>query len=85
MRSHYLVSGALLALLGSGCTATTDATEVGVRTVKVTVIGDRGVKSEAYAPSGTYFFLRPFSDWHVFDVGRQNLEMLREALDEYLS
>ncbi len=75
MRSLVLLAlGALL----TGCTATTDATEVGVRTVKLTVIGDRGVKQEPYGPSGTYFFFRPLSQWSVFDVGRQNLEMFRD-------
>lgn len=82
MPMRNLIAGAALvtvAALGSGCTATTDATEVGVRTVKFTVIGQRGVQDDVYSPSGTYFFLRPLSDWHVFDIGRQNLEMLREA------
>ncbi|MBN2798594.1 MAG: prohibitin family protein [Deltaproteobacteria bacterium] len=69
----------LLALfLAGGCTATTEATQVGVRTVNISLIGQRGVVQDTYAPSGTYFFLRPTSEWQVFDIGRQNLEMLRE-------
>lgn len=73
----FMTLGLLFGL--AGCAATTDATQVGVRTVKLTLIGDRGVVADTYAPSGTYFFLRPISEWHVFDIGRQNLEMLRES------
>jgi regulator of protease activity HflC (stomatin/prohibitin superfamily) len=60
-----------------GCSASTESTEVGVRTVNFGLAG-RGVMEETYAQGGTYFFVRSLSSWHVFDVGLQNLEMLRE-------
>jgi regulator of protease activity HflC (stomatin/prohibitin superfamily) len=62
----------------TGCTATTESTEVGVRTVKAG-IGGRGVSDEIYPQGGTYFFFRPLSDFNVYDVGLQNLEMFRES------
>ena len=62
----------------AGCTASTEATEVGVRTVHVGLFGPAGVQPDVYPPGQTYLFLRPLSDWNVFDVGLQNLEMLRE-------
>ncbi len=67
----------LSALLG--CTATTESTEVGVRTQLVGP--SRGVEPEYYPPGGTYFFLRALSDFKTFDVGVQNLAMLRENGD----
>lgn len=68
----------LVALGTLGCTANTESTEVGVRTVHVSLFGPSGVQPEVYEPGQTYFFFRAFSDWNVFDVGLQNLEMLRE-------
>lgn len=72
-----------LFLLGAsltGCTASTEATQVGVRTINVSLIpGSTGVVEDIYAQGGTYFFLRMLSDWNVYDVGLQNLEMLRES------
>src|SRR5688572_22892248 len=68
----------LLSML-AGCTASTEATEVGVRTVNFTLIGSRGVMQEIYPQGQTYFFFRPLSDWTVFEVGLQNLEMRRDT------
>ncbi|MCO4745458.1 MAG: prohibitin family protein [Proteobacteria bacterium] len=68
-----------IATLGTGCTASTESTEVGVRTNKWSPLAARGVVDDIYPQGGTYFFFRPLSDWHVFDVGLQNLEMLRES------
>lgn len=65
------------ALVLSGCSASTESTEVGVRTGKIGLFGGRGVFEEVYPQGGTYFFFRPASDFRVFDVGLQNLEMLR--------
>lgn len=73
-----LVSIAACTVVFGGCTASTEATEVGVRTVHVGILSSPGVQPEVYAPGQTYFFFRPFSEWNVFDVGLQNLEMLRE-------
>lgn len=67
----------LFFLVLAGCTASTEATEIGVRTVNLTLIGSRGVMQEIYPQGQTYFFFRPLSEWTVFDVGLQNLVMHR--------
>ncbi len=60
-----------------GCTASTEATQVGVRTVNLTAIGSRGIREEIYPQGQTYFFLRSLSEWTLYDVGLRNLEMMR--------
>jgi hypothetical protein len=50
-----MVSAALWTWL-VGCTASTEATEVGVRTVNVSLLGGRGIQQEVYAQGQTYFF-----------------------------
>ena len=72
-----LVAGAFFASLMSGCTASTDSTEVAVRTVKLGITG-RGIIEEAYPQGGTFFFFRPLSEWNVYDIALQNLAMLRD-------
>lgn len=69
---------AALSLLGTltGCTASTDSTEVGVRIVLVGL--SPGIQDDIYLQGGTYFFLRPFSEWLTYDTALQNLEMSRE-------
>ena len=67
----------VLAPLGSGCYST-GPTEVGVRTVKLTLFGSRGVQKEVYAPGATYFFLPLINDWNTFDTRLQNLEMVKD-------
>lgn len=70
----------ILGLFGLfGCSASTESTEVAIRTVNLTVLGSRGVMDEPYPAGGTYFFPRAFSNWSVYDVGIQNLAMLRET------
>jgi hypothetical protein len=73
-----MVSALLLGQL-FGCTASTEATEVGVRTVNYAILGSRGVQEEIYPAGQTYFFPRVGSDSTVFDVGLRNLEMVRSA------
>jgi len=71
-----------LALIGLGlvgCSASTESTEIGVRTVNLSMLSSRGVMEEIYPQGGTYFFPRFTSQFNVFDVGLQNLEMVREA------
>jgi regulator of protease activity HflC (stomatin/prohibitin superfamily) len=59
-----------------GCVPhTTDPTEVGVRTIKFAIFGEKGVENRVYAPGSTYFFLPFINDWHTFDTKLQNLEM----------
>ena len=77
MRKTLLIGAALLGLAPlTGCTASTDTTEVGVRTVLFSPIASAGVSDEVYPPGGVYFFFRPLSRWHTFDVAVQNLAMV---------
>ncbi len=69
---------ALLSLLCAGCTFhSTDSTEVGVLTRKVTLFGKPGVQQETYLPGATYFFPAFITDWNVYNVALQNLSMVR--------
>lgn len=81
-RSRVLASLALAASL-SDCTChSTAATEVGVLTRKVSffgLLGKPGVNDESYGPGATYFFPAFVTDWHVYDVALQNLEMVSDA------
>ena len=84
MRRHsHFVTGSLtaLALFGAlpACTMhSTDSTEVGVLTQKVAVFGKAGIQAETYAPGATYFFPAMVTDWSVFNVALQNLEMVSD-------
>ena len=63
----------------SGCIMySTDSTEVGVRTRKFSLFGNKGVEEKVYAPGSTYFFLPFINDWNTFDTKLQNLEMVFE-------
>lgn len=74
LRLTLLLSGGLAAL--AGCMPySTGPTEVGVRTVKWSLVHKRGVQDTVYAPGSTYFFMPFFNDWHTFDTRLQNLEM----------
>ena len=70
-------SFALITVLGlGGCTPySTRATEVGVRTIKFSLAGKKGVQQEIYQPGGTYFFVPIINDWQTFDTRLFNLEM----------
>lgn len=64
------------ALLGSGCMPySTGPTEIGVRTVKWSPVGGKGVQDTVYAPGSTFFFVPFLTDWHTFDTRIQKLEM----------
>jgi regulator of protease activity HflC (stomatin/prohibitin superfamily) len=78
--ARLITAASVLALL-SACTASTGATEVGVRTHKLGLLGERGVEDDIYLQGGTYFFFRPSSEFATYDVGVQNLTMLRENND----
>ncbi|HWE22698.1 MAG TPA: SPFH domain-containing protein, partial [Myxococcales bacterium] len=71
---------AALAALCSACTFhSTDSTEVGVLTRKITffgLLGHKGIQDEAYPPGATYTFPAFITDWNVFNVALQNLEMV---------
>ena len=82
----------MLPALLMGCTASTDTTEVGVRTALIAPFGQKGVRTaliapfgqkgvqdEVYGPGSVYFFIRALSQWHIFDVALQNLTMVKSA------
>jgi regulator of protease activity HflC (stomatin/prohibitin superfamily) len=75
-----LAWGVAAAALCSACTFhSTDSTEVGVLTRKVTffgLLGHKGIQDEAYLPGATYTFPAVITDWNVFNVALQNLEMV---------
>lgn len=65
------------AVLASGCTMhSTDSTEVGVLVRKVGLFGKAGMQTEIYAPGATYTFPAFITDWAVYNVALQNLEMV---------
>jgi regulator of protease activity HflC (stomatin/prohibitin superfamily) len=53
----------------------TGPTEVGVRTVKWSLLGKAGVEEKVYEPGTTHWFVPFFTDWHTYDTRLQNLEM----------
>ena len=53
----------------------TGPTEVGVRTIKWSPLGTKGVQPDVYQPGGVYFFPGFINDWHTFDTRMQNIEM----------
>jgi hypothetical protein len=55
----------------------TGETEVGVRTKKLTLFGEKGVEKRVYEPGSTYVFLPLINDWHTFDIKLQNLEFTK--------
>jgi len=78
MNGKTLLACALAAVtaLLSGCVPrSTGPTEVGVRTVKLSLFKQKGVEDRVYAPGGTYFFVPFLSDWHTFDTRLNTLEM----------
>ena len=56
----------------------TGPTEVGVRTVKWTLFGQKGVEDRVYQPGGVYFFPAWLNDWNTFDTRLVNVEMTGE-------
>src|SRR6201994_3903394 len=68
----------ILAVSSAACTFhSTDSTEVGVLTRKIALFGTAGVQQETYLPGATYTFPAFITDWHVFNVALQNLEMVQ--------
>ncbi|RJQ70192.1 MAG: prohibitin family protein [Desulfobacteraceae bacterium] len=74
------IVAAVLWLSGlSGCFLySTGETEVGVRTKKLALLGEKGVENKAYPPGATYVFMPFINGWHTFDTKLQNLEMVFE-------
>jgi regulator of protease activity HflC (stomatin/prohibitin superfamily) len=68
-----LVSGLLAA---TGCKpCSTDSTEVGVRVVKWSPFGKKGVQDTIYPPGQTKFLPILITDWYTFDTRLQKLDM----------
>jgi regulator of protease activity HflC (stomatin/prohibitin superfamily) len=57
---------------------TTGPTQVGVRTIKWSLFGKKGVENREYNPGAVYFFPAVINDWHVFDTRLQNVEMTHD-------
>ncbi len=68
----------MFSLSVSGCIFhSTGETEVGVRTKKLTLFGEKGVEKRVYEPGSTYIFLPLINDWNTFDIKLQNLEFTK--------
>jgi len=78
MRRSWLGVLALLVLPVLFYPHTTGPTAVGVRTVKWSLFGAKGVEHHVYQPGGVYFFPAVLNDWSVFDTKLQNVEMTHE-------
>ncbi len=67
----------------TGCTChNTDSTQIGVLTRKFTLwglLGKSGVQDDTYLPGASYVFPAFITDWHVYDIALQNLEMVRDT------
>lgn len=75
MRIYKLVLLIILLVLVNGCVPhSTGSNEVGVRTKKIALWGDKGVEEKVYGSGSTYFFLPFINDWNTFNVRLQNLE-----------
>jgi regulator of protease activity HflC (stomatin/prohibitin superfamily) len=76
-----LLAFAFIASLTGCMPYSTDSTEMGVRTVKLSYwFGmEKGVQQETYAPGTTHFFVPFLNDWHTFDTKLQILEMTGDA------
>ena len=71
-----LAACASAAFVTAGCMPySTGPTEVGIRTIKFSLTGNKGVQDKVYPPGGTYFFVPFINDWDTFDTRLQNLEM----------
>jgi regulator of protease activity HflC (stomatin/prohibitin superfamily) len=57
---------------------TTGPTEVGVRTVKWSLFGKKGVEDHVYEPGAVYFFPAVFNDWNTFETKLVNIEMTHD-------
>ena len=71
-----VAAGLLAAILLTGCMPyRTGPTEVGVRTKKLGIFGEKGVQQQYYEPGSVHFFVPFLNDWHTFDTRLRNLDM----------
>ena len=78
MNRGWIALLAVLALPALFYPHTTGPTAVGVRTVKWSPFGGKGVEEHVYQPGGVYFFPAVLNDWNVFDTKLQNVEMTHD-------
>jgi len=65
----------IMLLSTQGCILySTGETEVGVRTKKLALFGEKGVDPKVYEPGSTFVLMPLINDWHTFDTKLQNLE-----------
>ena len=65
----------IMLLSTQGCILySTGETEVGVRTKKLALFGEKGVDPKVYEPGSTFVLMPLINDWHTFDIKLQNLE-----------
>jgi len=65
----------LVIIVGLKSVYSTGTTEVGVRTVKWSLFGKKGIEEKVYQPGATYFFLPFFNEFNRFDARLQIVEM----------
>lgn len=53
----------------------TKPTSVGIRVIKWSPFGKRGISAHIYPPGATYFFPPIINGWHTYDTKLQNMEM----------
>ena len=76
----HMIGSLTICALVSGCTMhSTDSTEVGVLTRKVSLFGKAGIQTDSYPQGATYLFPAFITDWAVYNVALQNLEMVAAA------
>ncbi|MFH1154312.1 MAG: SPFH domain-containing protein [Pseudomonadota bacterium] len=74
-RVIFLFSLLVMAATLQGCIFySTGETEVGVRTRKLGIFGEKGVEAKVYEPGSTFILIPIINDWHTFDTKLQNLE-----------
>ncbi len=80
LRGLLLAALAALLMPFTGCVPhSTGPTEVGVRTVKFSFTGHKGVEQKYYPPGSTYFFAPFLNEWHTFDTRLHTLDMTSVA------
>ncbi len=80
-KNPFILGGLLILLIifFASFPHSTRSTEVGVRVVKWSLFGSKGILKKVYAPGTTYFFPPIINAWYTFDTKLQNLEMTASA------
>lgn len=77
--ARFVMASALVTVLIGCLPYSTGPTEVGVRTNKLGIFGDKGVEETYYPPGSTFWFVPFLTGWDTFDTKLQILEMTAEA------